>query len=351
MKRISQISLGLTAFVLALALSACKKDKYTEPAVSFTVTKTEVPYAYTGGDGFIEVSEADFTIVSEAEWITAQLESPKRVKVTLAKNENAEARTANVRLIKGNTVQRVPITQSGVINEIVASDIYLGRQGGEYLISRKGMESEPKVTASENWVDYKITDDAIIIRVGSIASQSEERTAKVSIRVGLALKNITVSQTYSPTYTELLGEYTFSYQVKVGSPRRTTVVRLEEHEKDKSYRLSGLAGDVIVGWNAKGSTLSLASQLLTGQTWLCAWLAGEDGKGQLRNSTAFVFVAPWGGDINNPNFTFSCTNSKDFVVDQVTYTPKGMIFWTLQTGEYKADTQLSRIVNFSMRKN
>lgn len=341
----------LLSLAVAVGVVACSSDKYQEPEESFQIVKAEFPSAYTAGEGFIEVTESDFTISSEDDsWLTAELESAKRVKVKLAKNEQPESRTASIILAKGKTIQRVSVTQVGVINQATMEDQVFGRKGGDYEVSLEKMDSTPKIEVSGDWITYKIEEGKIIFSIAPL--QGDDRVATVRVSAGLFDRTITITQIYgAPTYEELLGAYTLDFIVYANQPKRKLDVELAVHEQGKSYRLVGLH-DLIFTYDERAGKMRIEPQPLAGgdaHDYAYAWLSGFDGKWNLNRDLSFYFEATWNKDETNPKFEFFAPNKMP--VDNVEYTIRGLAFYNLDPGKgYITRGAVVAITDFSLTK-
>ncbi len=256
---------------ITLALSACSKDKseVVSPNASFYVVETTFDQAYTAGVGRILVSEEGFNMSTDADWLQAQKEGAKAIVLTIAKNETAESRTANVIISKGDNVQRVPITQLGAVNTMTLSDINTQRQGGEYTFSTERMDTTPTVTVSDSWISYTLEGNELKIKVEPFAQGvTEDRVGTVTVQAGLFSRTIRVTQIYGVlAYADLVGRYNVEYFIEHGNNgpvRGTGVVSLEAKEANKSFTLKGLAVDVTLHFDPATSNLTLKSEQLSG---------------------------------------------------------------------------------------
>lgn len=341
----------LLGLVVILGLVACGKDKYQEPVVSFQISKVELPSAYTAGEGFVEVTEDGFSITSEAPtWLTAELESPKRVKVKLAKNESPESRTASIVLTKGETVQRIAVTQVGVVNQANLTSQEFTRKGGVYEVSLEQMDSTPQIEVSASWITYKIEGGKLIFAVAPL--EGDDRTATVRVSAGLFDRTVQFTQTYgAPLYEELLGDYTLDFILEAGKPTQNLDVRLEQNEAGKSYRLSGLL-DLVITYNEKTGKMQLAPQALKGgdaNDFAYAWLSGYSGKYNLSNAAVLIFEATWNKDEQHPKFVFTCPGK--MTVDGVEYPVRGIAFYNTSQGKgWVRRGPVDAITDFSLTK-
>lgn len=343
----------LPCLVALLALVGCSSERYQEPVVSFQVVKAEVPSAFTAGEGFIDVTEEGFSIASEdPSWLTAELESPRRVKVKLAKNDNPESRTASIILTKGETVQRIAVTQVGVVNQATMTDQTFARRGGTYEVSLEQMDSQPQVEMVADWITYTIEAGKLIFTIAPL--EGDERSASVRVRAGLFDRTITITQIYgAPTYEELLGDYTLDFIVEYNTPALQLDVALVVGEQGKSYRLSGLH-NLVITYDERTGKMRLAPQAIAGgdpADFAYAWLSGYDGQWSLYSDAKYYFEATWNRDEANPKFAFAAPNKVP--IDNVEHTIRGLAFYNLGTGAAKGWVRrgaVAAITNFSLTK-
>lgn len=316
---------AIVCAALALGLASCSKDQDSPEAVaSITVVSTSFDQAYTASTGRILVDQEGFEVKTDASWLKAVKDGAKSIALTIEKNETAESRTANVIITKGETVQRVPITQLGVINIMSLSNIEAQRQGSEHSFAIDQMDSEPTITASHDWITTSIEGKVLKIKVAPFApGQTDDRQGTVRVVAGLFDRTITVSQTYGVVaYADLLGEYEMSFVPYFGQPRKTITVTLEAKEVNKSFTLKGLAHDLLVLFNPKNAEVSIPTGVQTGgvgipegqQLVLVGWGGGikkadsnEDDWTMQWNTegTELCHKGSWNKNFDNIVFTFA----------------------------------------------
>lgn len=251
--------IALACAVLALGLASCGESQDAPAAVAeVSVVETSFDQAYTASKGRITVDQEGFEVKTDATWLQAVKDGPKSIALTIEKNEAAESRTANVIITKGQTVQRVPITQLGVVNVMTLSDIEAQRQGSEHSFAIDKMDSEPAITVSASWITASVEDKVLKIRVAPFASgETEDRRGTVRVVAGLFDRTINVSQTYGVVaYADLLGEYEASFIQMYGAERKTGTVTIEQKEAGKSYTIKGLSMDLTALFDAKTASLT-----------------------------------------------------------------------------------------------
>lgn len=314
--------IALACAVLALGLASCGESQDAPAAVAeVSVVETSFDQAYTASKGRITVDQEGFEVKTDATWLQAVKDGPKSIALTIEKNEAAESRTANVIITKGQTVQRVPITQLGVINVMTLSDIEAQRQGSEHSFAIDKMDSEPAITVSASWITATVEDKVLKIRVAPFASgETEDRRGTVRVVAGLFDRTINVSQTYGVVaYADLLGEYEASFIKVYGEERQTGIVTIEQKEAGKSYTIKGLSMDVTAMFDAKTASLTFytgempAVQGLPAnqKIYLSAWggnapkTDGSRNLSLLWNPDAIGMRGTWNKSFDNIVFNFS----------------------------------------------
>ena len=98
----------------SLFLGACNDDdtQYLPP-VELQITSSTVDFKSVGGDGTIEVGNADptLTATSNEEWCTIKACSNGVVSFYIAPNDEMETRTATISLVMGESSAKIGITQ------------------------------------------------------------------------------------------------------------------------------------------------------------------------------------------------------------------------------------------------
>lgn len=317
---------------ITLALSACDKDKneVVSPNASFYVVETTFDQAYTAGVGRILVSEEGFTVTTDADWLQAQKEGARAIVLTIAKNETAESRTANVIITKGDNVQRVPITQLGAVNTMTLSDINTQRQGGEYTFSTERMDTTPTVTVSDSWINYTLEGNELKIKVEPFAQGvTEDRVGTVTVQAGLFSRTIRVTQVFGViAYEDIIGTYTATFIPYHNQPQSQIPLTIEEKEKGKSFTLKGLAADLTIRYNAQTGAIIIPTGLIAGATGLAAgetlviggWGCGiPDPDNGNKEDWGFNLDR----DINTGNMVQIGTWNKNFEAPVFTFAPSG----------------------------
>lgn len=347
MKTINKFAILTLAALLGLA--SCKKDDdYTAPVSEIEVVKSNFTYEYTAGTGRVELSHEDFSVETDAEWLHATKEG-KAVILTLDKNEDSEARVGNVIVKKGQTVQRIPITQMGVVNVMSLNNLEFTRHGGEDSFSIDRMDSHPTFESSANWLTAEVVDGRLVVRAAAFpVGHTADRSATLRVRAGLFDRTISVIQKYGAiAYADMLGEYEVTYKFWDGRDPQTVRLRLEAKEQNKSFTLKGMIADVVVGFDPITSNLKIAYQTLDNNA---ARLAFTNGVNSLNWSENLFMTGIWNKSFDTPIYTFS--TEQKYNHDGVEQPINGFMFWnnTNEGGWYKDGQGLNRLISFSFKK-
>lgn len=336
----------LAYFLLLLVLVACSKDKEVCDANSLDVVRSSFTYSYEAGSGQVEVNTDGFTVETDAPWLTATANG-RTISLSLQKNEGAESRTANVIITKGLEVERVPITQLGVINVMSLSNLEFTRHGGEDSFSIERMDSQPTFESSANWLTAEVVDGRLVVRAAAFpVGHTDDRSATLRVRAGLFDRAITVTQKYGvPEYADLLGTYTLRYKPFGLGAEQTASVTLVEKERGVSFTLQGLVSELTLQWNATTSALTLPLQSVDGGQ---ADLKFSNGVNSFDNNQGVTMVAPWNQNRTNPGYTFSTTYT--YVHNGNTESVKGFILWANGGGWYRDGQGINAIFDFTLTK-
>lgn len=334
-----------------LGLASCKKDDdYTAPVSEIEVVKSNFTYEYTAGTGRVELSHEDFSVETDAEWLHATKEG-KAVILTLDKNEGAEARVGNVIVKKGQTVQRIPITQMGVVNVMSLNDLEFTRRGGEASFSIERMDSQPTFVSSADWLRAEVVDGKLVVRAAAFpAGHTADRSATLRVRAGLFDRTITVTQKYGvPEYADLLGTYTLEFNQWAGSAKTTMNLELVANEENKNFILRGLAADIVLTFNPATAGLSILPQEVAGGVArVYFWTADGNGWFDANHS----LTAAWDQNRTTPGFAFSSTGKINGEFNGTTkdWPIRGIIFWGQSEYFGPSGNGVSRVVDFKLTK-
>lgn len=258
MKTISKLLKPLcAAFALMGVLVACgDKDA---PVADLTtqglrVVSSNIPSAYTGGEGTIVLSEDGFTAKSNYEWCSISV-SGTEIKVQVARNEGYSSRTANINIVKGNRSIDIPVTQLGTINFITnLGHLSYEYTGGElsYPIQAQATPDIKMLNDGETWLSYRIENGQITFTAQP--NEGPAREARIEIIIGAYRMAIMARQARNPNgpqvveiveYADIVGKYILEGQFIEEEPI-THEVEIVPYVPGQLFLLKGLALDVLL---------------------------------------------------------------------------------------------------------
>ncbi len=280
MKTINIIIKSVLILGVALGLASCNKYKYEEVVQSFKVLETNYSNSSKASEGSIRVNQEGFSVATDGDWLQAEVSEATLVKVLISENANAEARTANVILKKGEEVQRVPIMQMGIENYVIdLGDLNFKIEGEVREFSAKFDDKAvftlvpEKAGEPTDWLSYELKDGKLILTAAALPQDIGARSLDLMIEAGAYTKTIKVSQKFLPSYEDVLGTYTIDYYAGVNYdkafegldpktvvPRSQAEVVITEKEKGKSFTLTGLAYPCTLLWDEKEHAVSVPTQ-------------------------------------------------------------------------------------------
>ncbi len=300
MKRRNIITkLFLSAFLLTLVLSC--KDKKAEVLPDFEVVETVYNASCKASEGFIQMSDEGFKASTQDKWLKLEVEG-KKIKLFLSENTSSYTRNTVVLITKGALVEKVPVSQFGVKNDIkdfrsVSTDhlanefrfvMNLANKAKIQIISDKG---EPI-----DWLTYELGDE-LVLKCQALPSDLSTRFAYVIVEAGLMKKAIKFVQTYSPNFKDILGTYTLdyftSYENDETKQRKQVEVKIEELpllKGGKGLYLTGLAAEVPLKWDDVNKQIVIEPSILGGP---------------IGANIAYLIVGAWGAYKPMPDGSFN----------------------------------------------
>lgn len=237
--------------LLTLSLVSCGQRQDELLTESFRVLSTEIPTAYTGGAGLIRLSEGDFEATSSADWCQIQV-SGSELRVSVARHEGYDARTANIHIQKGARQIDIPVTQLGTINYIRnIENLNYEATGGEISFEMFA-QAQPVITMSEGgdrWLSYKVSEGRISF--SALPNEGPGRNADVFIVIGAYRMRLSAYQKRNPSasgavepvrYEDLLGRWVL--EGTYVEDRFTQEVEIVQAVHDQLYILRGLGADI-----------------------------------------------------------------------------------------------------------
>ena len=184
----------------SLFLGACNDDdtQYLPP-VELQITSSTVDFKSVGGDGTIEVGNADptLTATSNEEWCTIKACSNGVVSFYIAPNDEMETRTATISLVMGESSAKIGITQMGIITNYKTDDFFSFAENKAFKQFIR-FESEMPITVSiseeaQTWLSYEEAENGYYI-LADENTESLERLGKVTLESGSLAKEYSFMQ-------------------------------------------------------------------------------------------------------------------------------------------------------------
>lgn len=188
-------------------LTAACNDEGTQyiPPVELQLSTSAVEFKSTGGEGTIEVGNADqqLQVSSNAEWCTINGCNNGVVNFTVDENTGMETRTAVISLTMGESSAKVGITQMGLITSYEQESFFsFGENMGFKQFIR--FESELPVTVkigdeAASWLSYEEVAGGYNI-IGTDNTESLERIGKLILESGNMVKEYQFMQFSKDSY-------------------------------------------------------------------------------------------------------------------------------------------------------
>ena len=188
-------------------LTAACNDEDTQyiPPVKLQLSTSAVEFKSTGGEGTIEVGNADqqLQVSSNAEWCTINGCNNGVVNFTVDENTGMETRTAVISLTMGESSAKVGITQMGLITSYEQESFFsFGENKGFKQFIR--FESELPVTVkigdeAASWLSYEEVAGGYNI-IGTDNTESLERIGKLILESGNMVKEYQFMQFSKDSY-------------------------------------------------------------------------------------------------------------------------------------------------------
>lgn len=234
---------------LLIFATACSDDD--EKGSGLDVVRTTIESTPVELTGTIEMNTEyfEFSINEEDEW--CQIVKDKNIlRVSAGANYEYNNRTAEVYIKSGSTVHRVPVTQVGVIFDLIehrVTQMNFGLDGGERTIGLlSNVAYEPFVEDKDkDWIAVeKIDTDQYKVVV---KSGTERREGKFGFRYLEKTIEIIINQFDYLTYEELIGPAEMRYTNWAGA-RITTDIEIVANEKNGdngTFWIKGVFGEGI----------------------------------------------------------------------------------------------------------
>ena len=197
--------------VSAIAFMACKKEEAPKPPVFNVTSEKTMNFEAAGGNGTItytiENPSEDLSVIAqcEAEWVTDITEGTS-VTFTVVANESLEARSTEITVSYGESVQKVSVSQAGrVPNPVLTltSDATMPYtyEGGAGTITYTLEDPKPGVevtaTCAQDWITDITVGDQITFNVAE-NEENEAREATIAVAYGDLGFDVKVTQEGNP---------------------------------------------------------------------------------------------------------------------------------------------------------
>ena len=241
---------NLLMIALCVFATACSDDDDPKP-VPLSVNPAELTFAVEGGSQEVTLSLAGAIASPDKDWCTAVVTESK-AKITVTANEETQIRTAKVTFTVGEQKVNVTVTQSG--KEVVAEE--LTPEKTEVNFEAAGGEEAVKVTAtaaftaesSETWLTATAAADKVTLKAA--ANTGEARSAKVTLKMGEKMAEITVNQAKGAPEEVNYNSYIGTWKVKgtgsTAEQQNEYTVIITAKEQGKTYDVAGWCGNAVV---------------------------------------------------------------------------------------------------------
>ena len=189
----------------SLLMSACNDDdaQYLPP-VELQLTTSSVEFKSVGGEGTIEVGNADQSLkaTSSTEWCTIDECSQGVISFTITPNIEMETRSAVITLTMGESSAKVGITQMGIITSYETESFFsFGENKGfkQFIRFESEMPVAVKIDEAASWLSYEEAPGGFYI-IGADNTESLERIGKLALESGSMVKEYQFMQFSKDSY-------------------------------------------------------------------------------------------------------------------------------------------------------
>ncbi len=296
-----------------IAWWSCSDNETTVKEAPFKVAKTTAKFDHNGGKGTIELSAEGVQAQAEDTWLQVSVQG-RNVNLTAQANDGYESRTTIVTMTKEDHIEKVPVTQMGIISITEVNSYNFPKTGGSKGFLWKTDRPYEISGVDASWLSYKIVGDSLVFTAKALGLYDDTRSSKVKIKAGQYYETTVTLRQIAPyfAYEWALGDYTMEYRVAKDSVVRKIDVSLVQKVKDKKYTLKGLDFNITVLY-VDTAGIAIKSQRLTktgDKIWLAAWQGGYGG-GQLWPNAKFGVISQWNKDKRNIEFTMVADGTTD----------------------------------------
>lgn len=185
----------------------CKKNNNIE---ELYILKSELPAAPLAYEGSVTLSNDQFTASVEDNWCHIEV-SGNTVSIQVEANYNNKNRSTLLRIkpTAGGKDLVVPITQIGMLFDINTpiENLTFSLGGNDRMVSIS-RNIEYRVEVDDEWVKYTIDEDFLTLHVDPATAA---RTSMARIYYGDKTVEIPITQLYSLSFSELMGDCKISF--------------------------------------------------------------------------------------------------------------------------------------------
>ncbi len=180
----------LLIFTFGLYLTGCDSDD--NEVLPFGITRSDLKFTASGGEGKVETSLAVTRTASDCEWCSVAVEG-SGVRVTVAPNAELTGRNAMVQLYSGEQMVSVPVSQSGILLYAETEQILAGIPAE---VQKAGIISNidwsVSLPGAEGWVNATREGDTLVVEF--LANPGRPRTATAHLTAGNVVYELTLVQ-------------------------------------------------------------------------------------------------------------------------------------------------------------
>lgn len=251
----------LLIFAFGLYLAGCDSDD--NEVLPFGITRSDLKFTASGGEGKVETSLAITRTASDCEWCSVAVKG-NSVTVTVAPNTELTGRNAMVQLYSDGQMVSVPVNQSGILlyaeTEQILAGIPAEVQKAEIT---SNIDWTVSLTGADGWANATRQGDTLVVEFS--ANPGRPRTATAHLTAGNVVYEVALVQQGVVPLNELFLTSTDSWYFN--SAKMSPVVKqyfdmantqINEGEGERIYQMTltqqnGLFNFGFVTVNAAGS--------------------------------------------------------------------------------------------------
>lgn len=205
----NESSEGRTGLITFSSRGMAQVLTITQDALSAEVSSSELDLGYAGGTDRLTFSTTfpdwEISVTSEEEeWISAAKEGTDGIAVTTLSNYTGKERTATITVTAGILTREVAVTQDFLVLEVSDSSLYFGSAGGtrSATVETNATEWSWSVAPEANWLVCEKSGEGLSVTLTPNMSETDGRTATITISVGDFSRDITVTQYATGSYAD-----------------------------------------------------------------------------------------------------------------------------------------------------